>query len=135
LSNLTVSVENLHIRYEDLGWRSALLTRGQRFCVGVTLSKFCLETTDEGPVKKFSYENVEKKDMINEEGKEISNYSIKHKLAEVHDIAVYWDSGTEIMLSQNGIIKSDPANPKIALDLNQTSENPGIHNREQNPII
>ena len=80
-SNLSITVRNIHIRYEDPGsslgfvWNNNVSPSS--FAVGLTLSQFSVQTT-----------NIADQDNNDKLAK---NYKVTRKLAAAYQLAVYWD--------------------------------------------
>ena len=92
VSNLSVTVHNVHIRYEDSGnsfglvWNDA--NTSSAFSVGMTLRQFSVQTTDRGHKEEVqSYEASEA-------------FSVTHKLAAAYQLSIYWDRGCALMSMQ-----------------------------------
>lgn len=87
LSNLHVTIRNIHVRYEDPGTIVGFVwTKRQKYCrnsfaIGVTLRQFSVQTTD----------------VANED--KDGAYQIRHKLAAAYQLAIYWDRGCHLMAS------------------------------------
>ena len=89
LSNLSVTIRNIHVRYEDAGMgftgqQPRRIIR-ESFSVGVTLRQFSVQTMD--PVEK--QEEEEEKVVAPVE----RSFSMRQKLAAAYQLAVYWDRG------------------------------------------
>ncbi len=108
-SSLTVTVRNVHIRYEDsgdcLGFESNHQFGSRRrirhrppFAFGIALEEFRLANTEEGPQQDNELYHIPGIEGISLERNE-SNfdneselYSIQHKLAAAKGLSIYWDS-------------------------------------------
>ncbi|KAL3934686.1 MAG: hypothetical protein SGBAC_009646, partial [Bacillariaceae sp.] len=121
LSTLSITIENIHIRYEDPGtsmgyvWRSnadgAKLRRYRpAFAVGITLRVFSFQAADNEDTKKIAEDgdgsgegiaDEEKEEMDdlarNEEKKEIQLFQIRQKTAAGENLAIYWDGSCELI--------------------------------------
>lgn len=112
LSNLSVTVRNIHLRYEDAGMGfTGQQTRHVResFAVGVMLRQFSVQTRGATVEREASpdhedsstIQSQETKDAHDKESEEINEtleqevlpYSIRHKLAVASELAAYWDRG------------------------------------------
>ena len=109
LSSLTVTVRNVHIRYEDpgdcLGFESNHQFGSKRkirhrppFAVGIALEEFRLANTEEGPQEDDELyripdiEGISTQSNESKSGLESELYSIQHKLAAAKALSIYWDS-------------------------------------------
>jgi hypothetical protein len=116
LASLTITVKNIHIRYEDtgdcLGFDSFRLSglSGRRrtrhrppFTVGISLEEFCLVNTSHGPprddelyhiptIDGMPRENDEMHQKKSGECASLTSSLMQHKLAAAKKLAVYWDS-------------------------------------------
>lgn len=111
ISSLTVTVKNVHIRYEDpgdcLGFDIQSDSRRKvkhrsPFSIGIALEEFRLGSIKYGPEQDKdlftipSLENEEyseKEKMSNKHtGRRNDIYSVEHKLAAAKNLSVYWDS-------------------------------------------
>ncbi|BFZ60577.1 Vacuolar protein sorting-associated protein 13 [Saitoella coloradoensis] len=81
IDNLQVVVKNIHIRYED-----TVSDPGHPFAVGATLSEFSAVSTDENWHEAFVQDKVE----------------TTHKLATLGSLAVYWNTDSRSLASENG---------------------------------
>ena len=126
LENLTVTVQNIHVRYEDPGsclgfvWQEPGDDNGNSnkqcrpsFCVGLTLKQFTIHsiqeptTTTSGDSAKEEDEKANTMDVRNSKGTKASSqpsadttgggFTTRYKRAAATDLAVYWNSGTQIM--------------------------------------
>lgn len=81
-SNLSVTIRNIHVRYEDPGsslgfvWNNHVSPSA--FAIGLTLQQFSVQTT-----------NIA--DQDNDNDRLAKNYKVTRKLAAAHKLAVYWD--------------------------------------------
>ncbi|CAJ1945620.1 unnamed protein product [Cylindrotheca closterium] len=129
LSTLSITIENIHIRYEDPGtsmgyvWQSnadgAKLRRYRpAFAVGITLQVFSFQAADNEDTKKIEdtagEEKTEKKDETDDsasvvEVKDTQPFQIRQKIAAGENLAIYWDGNCELISvhSSNRNIKSD----------------------------
>ena len=96
LSSLTVTVQNIHIRYEDegYGWFEDTSTQSKRhqyrpsFAVGIRLGSFSIRSAnanEEAPPTTPSFDD----------GRPSSSHTevqLQHKVANVDKLSVYWDS-------------------------------------------
>ncbi len=89
LSNLSIAIRNIHVRYEDAGMGFLRTTRttphGEAFSVGMTLHQFSVQTTD------FALEKRQDEDSKLNESE--LPYTTRHKLAAAYHLAIYWDRG------------------------------------------
>jgi hypothetical protein len=107
LSSLTITVRNVHIRYEDpgdcIGFEVHSNTKRKTrhrppFAVGIALEEFSLGNAYRGPEgddKLYRIPNMEgitvqRKESTMSAGNEL--YSVQHKLAAAKNLSVYWDS-------------------------------------------
>jgi hypothetical protein len=121
LSNLSVTVRNIHIRYEDPGfcmgfrWRTEhdLSDHSYRpgFAIGVTLHQFSIQTADPSTIlgkSDFSRKQKErsptddiasleslKKNKAEPSAKAL--HTVYHKIAAAYQLAIYWDSDTNLV--------------------------------------
>ena len=92
LANLSVTIRNIHVRYEDggLGFLRTTCTKlSEAFCVGMTLHQFSVQTTD----STIDRRQEESKDSNRDDSEHKWSYSVRHKLAAAYQLAVYWDRG------------------------------------------
>ena len=79
-SNLSVTIRNIHVRYEDPGSSLGFVWNNHvsplAFAIGVTLQQFSVQTT------KIADEDTDKS---------AKNYKVTRKLAAAHKLAIYWD--------------------------------------------
>ena len=91
LSNLSVTVLNVHIRYEDPGKSFGLVWNDSKtssaFSVGMTLRQFSVQTTERGPLEED--ESYSASDA----------YTVTHKLAAAYQLSIYWDRGCPLMIT------------------------------------
>lgn len=109
ISNLCVTIRNVHVRYEDLGEGRNNNHQRPPFAIGVTLAEFSLSTTKNGPLEEkelFDIPSIKNYDMpgrvvtevegispdYNSDCANDGSYSVQHKLAAMKSLAVYWDS-------------------------------------------
>jgi len=108
LSSLTVTVRNVHIRYEDsgdcLGFETQQNARRKTrhrppFAVGIALEEFSLGNTNRGPESDDELYHIPDMEGITvqrtDEPKISARnelYSVQHKLAAAKNLSVYWDS-------------------------------------------
>lgn len=98
VSNLSVTIHNVHIRYEDSGdsfgfvWNDSNTSRA--FSVGMTLRQFSVQTTERGHTEVESYEASEA-------------FSVTHKLAAAYQLSIYWDRECALMSMQVETIVKD----------------------------
>ena len=118
LENLSVTVRNIHIRYEDSGhamgfqWmtdasqalagipmqgRYAMPIHQYRpaFCVGITLQEFSIKATD--PIVINDSDKKKQGDETANTPMDTATLSRKIRVASAEALAVYWDSDTPIM--------------------------------------
>jgi hypothetical protein len=109
LSNLSVTIQNIHVRYEDAGVGFTTrqgASKRESFAAGVTLRQFSIQTTDnaaksreeEAPVR--SQDGGEQTELLDgeqtrlkEPEEKVLPYTIRHKRAAAYQLAVYWDRG------------------------------------------
>jgi hypothetical protein len=124
LSTLSVTVKNVHIRYEDPGtsmgfvWSSNDMGPPRRyrpaFAVGITLREFSVQTPDPQSAQALELEpgsDDEDKDKVETNSTESSQekppnndsraYIIRHKVAAAVRLAIYWDSDCQLMSSNS----------------------------------
>lgn len=124
LENLSVTVRNIHIRYEDNGhsmgfqWRTdaskAFAGIGLQglpipihryrpsFCVGITLKEFCIRATEPGaggPQTETTGDSDKPAAPESKEGGDSESPAAgqKIRIASAEALAIYWDSDTPIM--------------------------------------
>ncbi len=121
LSTLSVTIRNIHIRYEDpgtcMGFVWDTTTTGPRsfcnkvprsirqyrpsFAIGITLRQFSVESEDQ-QLNKEEKES-EGKNNLEVASSNVSSvvrrvpYALRKKLAEAESLAVYWDSDCNLM--------------------------------------
>ncbi|GMT29125.1 hypothetical protein PFISCL1PPCAC_20422 [Pristionchus fissidentatus] len=76
IKNLQVAVHNAHVRFED-----KYTNRARPFAAGVTLASLQLHTTDS------NWKSTVHKDVV----------KIVHKLVDLNNLAVYWDSDVKLI--------------------------------------
>lgn len=115
LSTLSVTVRNIHIRYEDPGtsmgyvWSSSAEGTAVRryrtaFSVGITLQQFSIETTETGS-KMEAGNGEDTGDSLAKQGDTKNLYETSHKTAAGENLAIYWDSHCELMSINAGKAK------------------------------
>ena len=100
LASLSVTITNIHVRYEDPGtsmgfsWRSDDNTRRYRpsFSVGVTLSEFSIRNSKPSDKKKDSTD----KDN-DDEVAVMKAPPFRYKAADARQLAIYWESDCKLM--------------------------------------
>jgi hypothetical protein len=118
LSTLSVTVRNIHIRYEDPGtsmgyvWSSNDNGDVRRyrpaFSVGITLRQFSILTDDPLQLledEKEDAKNAESNEAASGDGTTkpppmdgpLATYDTRHKVAAAERLAIYWDSDCKLM--------------------------------------
>lgn len=109
ISSLSVTVRNVHIRYEDPGDGLGFEKKDRfnfrhkskhrpPFSVGITLKEFCFGSAEKGPKKDEELYHIPEVDELSvehdlpESNTETELYSVQHKLAIAQDLSIYWDS-------------------------------------------
>jgi len=120
LSSLTVTVRNVHIRYEDPGdcigfdtkyrfgtRRKTKIRHRPPFAIGVALEEFRLDSTERGPQQDDELYRIPDMDGVSMDNDNAASsskesmgtaneggllYSIQHKLAAAKKLSIYWDS-------------------------------------------
>ena len=118
LENLSVTIRNIHIRYEDTGhslgfqWRtdiSKALSRGgafptlssvtpfhryrPSFCLGITLKEFSIRASD----VSMDSEGAEPKTPTSKQAQDKMEHQKKIRVISTEALSIYWDSDTPIM--------------------------------------
>lgn len=148
LSNLSVTVRNIHFRYEDAG--RGFINRRQHvresFAVGITLRQFSVQTLGEQQEKDESEHHAmdesEQKDSEQQqdnddkqtptkEEEETLPYYIRHKLAAADQLAVYWDRGRGCHLMTANVSNDDDDDDSLLfLRLNDSADSRRIQEQE-----
>ncbi|KAK9485881.1 hypothetical protein V1527DRAFT_94643 [Lipomyces starkeyi] len=79
IDNLQISVKNIHFRYED-----TISAPGHPFALGITLAEFSAVSADEAWNPIFIQDNV----------------LTTHKLSKLENLAVYWNTDSEMISEQ-----------------------------------
>jgi hypothetical protein len=101
VANLSVTVKNIHIRYEDPGsslgfvWRNNELSSASSFAIGLTLSQFTVQET------KIADEHDGKEKLMTKYCK------ISRRLAAAYQLAIYWDNDCPL-IAVNAKQRNDP---------------------------
>jgi hypothetical protein len=128
LSNLHVTIRNIHVRYEDPGnsfgfvWRKRQEYNEHSFAIGIMLRQFSVQTTD-APDKE-------------------QDPTMRHKLAAAYQLAVYWDQNCHLMTSNVSTLTMEQpeyyARAFHALhenDASQDFEHEHLYNAEHNYVL
>ena len=119
LSTLSVTVRNIHIRYEDPGtsmgyiWSSNNSQNVRRyrpaFAVGITLHQFSVQTDDpkkEGPIQEES-------DATRQETDKDEMHSTRHTVIGADRLAIYWDSDIQLMSIHASKVYQSESKPEL----------------------
>ena len=122
-SSLSITIQNVHVRYEDPGDRigfdvdhhsakGATTTVQHRppFALGITLAEFCVMDTDQGPLADSEYFTIQNMDGPQDQtlisrNDSTQEYALDHKLISTEDLAIYWDSHAAPFLIHSYILK------------------------------
>ena len=129
LSSLSVTVKNIHIRYEDPGtsmgfsWSINDFQNAQRyrpaFAAGITLLQFSVHSDDsheQGITREEGAEFNGKADDSERETKEhnktdVESYDIRNTVAAAERLAIYWDSDCHLISINAGRIGGGESRP------------------------